>query len=448
MAPPRISNRNFRRRRQLAKRSSFLLKSAVVFLPFGTFMYSLYLSHEKGLLSSGYEAAGDLVRYDASRTAGKTIAEAKRRIHTVFSTNCRPYQDWQSHSLAYNHRKMKIAGRLVRLMACDDPNYDLPKNSYERYRVVRTPDFARQNTTDLYWPINRPMGLAYWLRGLSDDVDIPAGDDVVIIVDPDQLFLTDKLDMGNITSGFGTAAKFGLGNAWLTELGLEKFCNGMCDNIQTESARTDYSYGAPYALTASDALRFADLWVVILQDINRSGPKGWMQDMYAAILALKRLEIVIDVRKTMLARTDVINLSWMHVRWDFEPISGQIPGDVWVAHYCQTYKVGNFSWSKHNHKALDIRKCDRSMNMPLPVGLDAVAMENAEGKPFFVRKKAEALTVAGKHGGGKLTMLRKSTGEDGTREMDTEVLNAWMLGKTLIPISEAIEAYYDEFCAQ
>jgi hypothetical protein len=251
--------------------------------------------------------------------------------------------------------------------------------------------------------------------------------------------------MDSIISGFGTAAKYGLGSAWLTEWGT-KFCNFLCENIEPESARTDYSYGAPYALTASDTLRFSDLWAVVLQDINSSGSKGWMQDMYAAILALKRLGIVIDVRKTMLARTDVLNLSWMRIRWDSEP-TGQMPGDVWVAHYCQTYQVGNFSWSKHHHKDIDLRKCDRSMNMPLPVGPDAAAMDNTKGKPFYSMKKAESSKVVGKHEGGKLAILSKSNGRVGTREMNTEVLSAWMLGKTLMPISEAINAYYDEFCS-
>ena len=250
--------------------------------------------------------------------------------------------------------------------------------------------------------------------------------------------------MSNITSGFGTAAKFGLGSAWLTDWGV-KFCDGKCGEFDAQSARTDYSYGAPYALTASDTLRFSDLWADILLDINRNEPKGWMQDMYAAILALKRLEIVIDVRKTMLARTDVVNLSWMHIRWDSEP-TGQKPGDVWVAHYCQTYQVGNFSWSKHHHKGIDLRKCDRSMNMPLPVGLDAAAMEGAKGKPFFVMKTSDSLSVKGKYGGGKLAMLGKSNGREDTREMDRDVLSAWILKKTLIPISAAIDAYYDEFC--
>ena len=61
-----------------------------------------------------------------------------RRIFTVFSTSCSPFQDWQAQALLYSH---KIEGNLVRLMACGNSNYTLPKHSHDHYRVIRTPDF-------------------------------------------------------------------------------------------------------------------------------------------------------------------------------------------------------------------------------------------------------------------------------------------------------------------
>lgn len=76
---------------------------------------------------------------------GKTSTKIKSsspRLFTVFSTKCSPYQDWQAQTLIHNHKKQGIQGFLVRLLACDDPNYVLPKHSYEKYRVVRMPDFG------------------------------------------------------------------------------------------------------------------------------------------------------------------------------------------------------------------------------------------------------------------------------------------------------------------
>lgn len=100
-----------------------------------------------------------------------------RRIFTVFSTSCSPYQDWQSQALLYSHKRCKIEGELVRLMACGNSNYTLPKHSHERYRVIRTPDFNARVWCDDYSPRNRPQGMSYWLNGRSDDTDLPHDDD-------------------------------------------------------------------------------------------------------------------------------------------------------------------------------------------------------------------------------------------------------------------------------
>ena len=64
------------------------------------------------------------------------------RLFSVMSTECSPFHDWQAQTLIHNHKKQGIQGFLVRLMACDDPNYILPKHSYEKYRVVIMPNFG------------------------------------------------------------------------------------------------------------------------------------------------------------------------------------------------------------------------------------------------------------------------------------------------------------------
>lgn len=64
------------------------------------------------------------------------------RLFSVMSTECSPFHDWQALTLIHNHKKQGIQGFLVRLMACDDPNYILPEHSYEKYRVVRMPSFG------------------------------------------------------------------------------------------------------------------------------------------------------------------------------------------------------------------------------------------------------------------------------------------------------------------
>ena len=100
-----------------------------------------------------------------------------RRIFTVFSTSCSPFQDWQAQALLHSHKLRNIEGELVRLMACSNSNYTLPKHSHDHYRVIRTPDFDARIWCDKYSPRNRPQGMSYWLNGRSDDTDLPHDDD-------------------------------------------------------------------------------------------------------------------------------------------------------------------------------------------------------------------------------------------------------------------------------
>ena len=73
------------------------------------------------------------------------IATNQPRVFSVFSTSCSPFQDWQAQALIHNHQQQQISGELVRLMSCDDPNYILPKSSYHKYRVVRVPNFDKED---------------------------------------------------------------------------------------------------------------------------------------------------------------------------------------------------------------------------------------------------------------------------------------------------------------
>lgn len=77
--------------------------------------------------------------YDEKNSAPKF---SPPRLFSVFSTECSPFHDWQAQTLMYNHKKQGIQGFLVRLLACDDPSYVLPKHSHENYRTVRMSNFG------------------------------------------------------------------------------------------------------------------------------------------------------------------------------------------------------------------------------------------------------------------------------------------------------------------
>ena len=239
-------------------------------------------------------------------------------------------------------------------------------------------------------------------------------------MDVDQIFLSSHNNVSSVVTGAGMAAAYELGQSWIQDW-AKPFCDGKCDD--TLEADYDGSYGAPYVLTAGDARRHADLWSDVTEEMRQRIGDDWVMDMYAAIIAARRLGIQMNVIRMMLsvATEDYASEPWEQIRsWqnDSPP-----PGEqgVWVAHYCQFYSIGNFTWFKHDHKDTDIRLCNGTATIfPSPDEADVVAMQRARDGPLDF-----------KHG---------------TREAVMNARHVWMLDHTLEPVKQAMDAYYNEFC--
>ena len=345
----------------------------------------------------------------------------KRQIFTVFSTSCATSQDWQSQALLHNHRKLGIQGDLVRLMSCRDPNYVLPKHSYEKYRVVWLPDFDVDHPDDPYSPRNRPAGLAYWLGGHSNDTNVPNDNDVLIQVDPDMIFLSNHINVSLVRPGVGIGSEYQLGSDWLLGDLARATCKNKC--YFTERGYNP-SYGHPMVLTAGDTRRHATVWSNVTEQM-RLLRQEWMTEMYSNVVAHRLMGNRIVVLKTMLSTPGSDDGStwaepWKHVPWH-APLSQQnlSPG-VWVAHYCQQYTVGDFTWYKHDYSGIDIRNCDRSQNFPAPSMHDLAEIERWRN--------------------GKLQP------QSNNMEQVHLSRSAWMLDNAWDKVRTAISAYYEEFC--
>ena len=234
-----------------------------------------------------------------------------------------------------------------------------------------------------------------------------------MILDPDQILLSSNLNMTGVANRHGTAAKYALGKAWVKQWG-HTFCKGKCQNLTHSDS--DCSYGAPYVFTAADARRFAAEWTEVILELSASTREyGWMDDMYSAILAALRLGIHVDVREMMVSHPSSHGYEpWGQVSWDKEPVN-QNPGEVWVAHYCQSYAVCNFTWQKHQLHEVDIQKCNLKNRIPSPDGPDQ-------------------------------DLLFRMVQEKGSIADDESNMHAWMIHYAILPIIEAEDAYFKEFC--
>lgn len=236
-------------------------------------------------------------------------------------------------------------------------------------------------------------------------------------MDADHIFLSSHNDVSSVVAGEGIAASYEMGQRWIKEWAAP-FCNGKCDTLEDGY---DGSFGMPFVLTVGDTRRHADLWVDLTEAMRQRDNKPWITEMYSGVIAARSLGIRMNVTRMMLSSVaELRSEPWEKVRDWLDSPAGV---GVWVAHYCQRYKIGNFTWNKYDNRAMDIRSCNReAMNFPSPNDEDLAKMQRARD--------------------GTLDLT------NGTREAVTESRQVWMLDNTLEPVRRAIDAYYDEFCKE
>jgi hypothetical protein len=95
------------------------------------------------------EDKSSMLRSESNHVA--TIEE-KEDIHVIFSTDCTPFQDWQTIVLFHSARTVGQKGSITRIASgCDDDKKKeltaLYAKLYPDYRVHFTPDFKKDEKT-------------------------------------------------------------------------------------------------------------------------------------------------------------------------------------------------------------------------------------------------------------------------------------------------------------
>jgi len=123
---------------------------------------------------------------------GGVGVEGEADIHVIFSTDCTPYQDWQTIVLFHSATVVGQKGPLTRIASgCTEEKKieltNLYRTLYPQYHVHFTPDFKKDEKTNKKYDFyNKPWGLKHWL----DYAYPPIGGDVVVaLIDPDMIFL-------------------------------------------------------------------------------------------------------------------------------------------------------------------------------------------------------------------------------------------------------------------
>jgi hypothetical protein len=173
-----------------------------------------------------------------------------------------------------------------------------------RYFVKKDGSKQRSSYGNQYVFNNKPNGLLHWAEAHKDE-DV---DEVIVLIDPDFLFLTkfhlarpdvtvvgrqheNLRDRDIVFPGQPAAASYGLGSQWL-EFDLVKICgnNSHCTNTTRNEVYQHYSAGPPYILHRKDVLPLAKKWASLVPGVYDEYPQLYAE-MYAYSMASAHLQL-------------------------------------------------------------------------------------------------------------------------------------------------------------
>ena len=358
----------------------------------------------------------------------------KEEIHVVFSTDCTPYQDWQTIVLFHSATVVGQEGGITRIASgCDDEKkkklVDLYAKLYPDFGVHFTPDFKKdEKTKKKYDFYNKPWGVRHWL----DHAEPAVADDVVVaLLDPDMIFLrpltvevrsqnnnifAKRIDKNEIidrvVEGRPVAQLYGLGAPWTNDnhkkFNRHKICGegSPCLEPNDYFGARHYSVGPPYIAHKADLSRITETWTKFVPRVYEGYPY-LLAEMYAYSMAAAHEKLPhLQVEHHMVSNVDVDpGEGWP---WVDQLSDGCVPPDEngifykdqplpTVMHYCQFFRAGEIGFQKRRVPK-DIFSCDQPMMMEPPIDLSHTDYRVRNGKieklgPKAVKRNAFAICV-------------------------------------------------------
>jgi len=301
--------------------------------------------------------------------------------HVIFSTDCSAFQHWQSYLLFYSAYKVGQPGTVTRIASgCNDEEEGKEKEFQEgiakdmspNFRIHFTPHFSKvkdgqgNDTGADYKFFNKPFGVLHWLEHSEETI---ADDDIVIILDPDQVFtrtitnnfsnLDDNLMVGTdpktkVERGSPFAQKYGFGTRW-RDFDLETITNSQdtpARQVNNYDAANHYPAGPPYLATKIDMHTIAKNWAEYVPKVHSEFPH-LLAEMYAFCIAAAHAKLPFQIVTSLMASDtgSVRGEGWplIMIIEDDKICSPSVMEDEVlpsVLHYCQRYMVGKYFFGK------------------------------------------------------------------------------------------------------
>ena len=337
-------------------------------------------------------------------------------MHVIFSTDCTPYQDWQTIVVFHSATVVGQVGPITRIASgCDEAKKveltQLYAQLYPQYHVHFTPDFKKDTKTQKSYDFyNKPWGLKHWLEHAQPPV--PA-DVIVALIDPDMVFmrpLTTAIRgvannifdkslppseiIDHVTKGRPVAQLYGLGAPWTNDHHLKfnrtRICGAGSRCLVPDMPFGDkhYSVGPPYVVHRHDLQRIANTWTTFVPRVYEGYPY-LLAEMYAYSMAAAHEDLPhLQVEHYMVSNTEVApGEGWPWVDSLQDVCQG--PNDKGIyfpgqplptfMHYCQFFRVGELGFQKRRIPK-KVFSCESPMMVEPPNDLGSLDYRIKDGK--------------------------------------------------------------------
>ncbi|KAA8530147.1 hypothetical protein F0562_004856 [Nyssa sinensis] len=258
------------------------------------------------------------------------------KIHTIFSTECTAYFDWQTVGLVHSFHLSGQPGNITRLLSCTDEDL----KQYKGRDLAPThyvPSMSRHPLTGDWYPaINKPAAVLHWLNHADIDAEF------IVILDADMIM------RGPITPWEYKAAR---GRPVSTPYDYLIGCDNELAKLHTRHPEVCDKVGGVIIMHIDDLRKFALLWLHKTEEVradtahyakNFTGDiyeSGWISEMYGYSFGAAELNLRHLINSEILIYPGYVPEPGVKYR---------------VFHYGLEFRVGNWSFDKANWRNVDL----------------------------------------------------------------------------------------------
>ncbi|KAK3006955.1 hypothetical protein RJ639_015995 [Escallonia herrerae] len=258
------------------------------------------------------------------------------KIHTVFSTECTAYFDWQTVGLVHSFHGSGQPGNITRLLSCTDEDFKQYKG-HDLAPTHHVPSMSRHPLTGDWYPaINKPAAVLHWLNHANIDAEF------IVILDADMIM------RGPITPWEFKAAR---GRPVSTPYDYLIGCDNELARLHTRHPEACDKVGGVIIMHIDDLRKFALLWLHKTEEVradtahyakNVTGDiyeSGWISEMYGYSFGAAELKLRHLINSEILIYPGYVPVPGVKYR---------------VFHYGLEYRVGNWSFDKADWRDTDL----------------------------------------------------------------------------------------------